>query len=53
MYMSNSKDPIFEAYETIEEGFIDRLRARTAGAIGSVKGIKDQIAGKVLSLIHI
>jgi len=35
-----------EAYEQIQEGLFDRLKARGSQAIGSIKGAGQQLAGK-------
>ena len=46
--MSHKQDEqmIAEAYMQIQEGFMDRLKARGSQAVGAVKGAGQQIAGK-------
>lgn len=36
---------IFEKYSEVNEGFMDRLRARASGAVGAVKGLGQQAGG--------
>lgn len=52
--MNNDAHKIYETYkshsankEVLEEGILDRLKARTAGAVGAVKGAGQQVAGTV------
>lgn len=35
-----------EAYEELQEGFLDRMKARAAGAKGAVKGFGQKVSGK-------
>ena len=39
-------DLIAEAYDVVNEGLFDRLKARGAQAVGAVKGAGQQLAGK-------
>jgi len=45
--MNNDKDTnlLQEAYEHVQEGVFDRLKAKTAGVIGGAKGLGQQAAG--------
>ncbi len=46
--MNKDSKLIFEAYhKKLEEGLFDRLKARTAGLGGTVKGLGDRVAGGV------
>lgn len=46
----NDQNLINEKYEQIQEGLFDRLKARGAQALGTVKGAGKQIAGKTQQL---
>jgi histidyl-tRNA synthetase len=46
--MSNlDSNLIFETYTKVNEGLFDRAKANVAGAVGSVKGLGQQVAGTV------
>lgn len=42
----NDQNLINERYEQLQEGLFDRFKARGAQALGAVKGVSQQVAGK-------
>ncbi len=41
----NDQDLIAEAYDKVNEGLFDRVKARAASAAGAVKGVGDRVKG--------
>lgn len=46
MYTKQDQEMLAEAYEMVQEGLFDRLKARGSQAVGAVKGAGQQLAGK-------
>ena len=50
MSAKNDRQLMAEAYQQVQEGMWDRLKARGSQAVGAVKGVKDRVTGTAKEL---
>lgn len=46
MYKKQDQEMLAEAYDIVQEGLVDRWKARGAQAVGTIRGAGQQLAGK-------